>query len=345
MLHSSNAFSVLAARHLFAAVTMLSSMPLFAASPTYRLADSQRLEGNVRWDYLTYEPARHRLFITRGDHVDVFDAATKRVTGMIADTRGVHGVALAPELDQGYTSNGQDNTVTVFTLSTLRTTATIATGERPDAIVYDGASKRVFTANAKSEDLTAIDTGTDKAAGTTAVGGKPEFMAVDGKGKLFVNIESKNQLVVVDTHTLSVLHRFDVAACDEPAGLAIDRASEHLFMTCHNQKMVVVDGNDGKVIAALPIGRGSDAATFDEGAGLASVPMAMAPLTVVGRDGGHYAVKQNVSTMRGARTMALDPESHAIYLVSAQAAPSDPAKPAARPALIDGTFTLLTVLP
>ncbi len=319
-----------------------------AADTAYHLADKIRLEGKVAWDYLSFEPARQRLFITRGDHVDVFDTASKRITGSIADTHGVHGVALAPELDRGFTSNGQDNTVTVFELSTLKILGTIATGERPDAIVYDAASKRVFTANAKSQDLTAIDALAGKVLGTIAVGGKPEFAVVDGKGKLFVNIETRNQLLAVDTAKLSVSSTFDISfACDEPAGLAIDAAVQHLFVTCHNQKMAVVDGNTGKILATPPIGKGSDAAVFDAASGLVFSSNGEGTLTVIGRnDAGGYAVRQTVDTMRGARTMALDPATHTLYLVSAEYGPlAESAKAGSRPPLKEGTFTLLTVAP
>ncbi|MBV8280548.1 MAG: YncE family protein, partial [Candidatus Eremiobacteraeota bacterium] len=170
----------------------------YASEPAYHVAETVKLGGSVRWDYLTYETGRNRLFITRADRVDVFDAASKTINGSIPGTRGVHGVALAPELDLGFASDGADNNVTVFTLSSLKTTATVAAGGNPDAIVYDPATKRVFTGNGKSADLTAIDAAAGKTLTNIPVGGKPEFIAVDGKGRLYVNIESTNQLLVVD---------------------------------------------------------------------------------------------------------------------------------------------------
>jgi DNA-binding beta-propeller fold protein YncE len=330
------------------ALAAATCLPAHAADPAYHIVDTQRLDGNVRWDYLAFDAERHRLYITRGDHVDVFDTTEKKVVGSIPDTHGVHGVAFAPELDQGYTSNGLDNTVTIFALSSLKVLNTVATGERPDAIVYDPASKRVFTANAKSENLSAIDAVTGKLLRSLAVGGKPEFTAVDGKGRLFVNIENKNQLVAVDTRSLTIAARYDLAAaCDEPAGLAIDASTERLFVTCHNQKMAVVDGNTGAILATPAIGSGSDAAVFDSGTGLAFSSNGDGTLNVIARNGpDQYLARQSVQTMRGPRTMALDPVSHRLYLVSAEIVPPpETAKPGTRPTMKEGSFTLLTVAP
>src|SRR5487761_2584350 len=194
------------------------------------------LPGNVKWDYLTYDVGSKRLFITRGDHVDVYDTTLGRVVGSIADTPGVHGVALAPGLNRGFTSNGRSNTVTVFELSSLKVLATLPAGKKPDAIVYDPFTKRVFAANGESGTLTTIDAARSEVLATVNIGGKLEFAAVDGKGRLYVNVESKNALAVVDTVKLSVVARHDLSAtCDEPAGLAIDPATERLFVGCRNQ--------------------------------------------------------------------------------------------------------------
>jgi DNA-binding beta-propeller fold protein YncE len=341
-----------AAKFLLAASLATCTLSLLAAAPAYHAAETLRLSGDVRWDYLSVDAASHHLFLTRGDHVDVFDTITKHVMGVIPDTHGVHGVAAAPELNRGFTSNGMDSTVTVFALDTLKVLATVATGERPDAIVYDPFTKRVFTANAKSQNLTAIDATNEKVVGSVALPGKPETAVVDGAGKLFVNIEDKNQVMAVDTQKLAVSGTFDVAAaCDEPAGLAIDVMARRLFATCHNGKMAVIDADSGKVVATVPIGRSTDAAAFDSGTGLAFSSNGDGTLTVVGKDGsGRYAVAQTVTTMRGARTMALDPATHIVYLVAAEydinPPPADAAaKQPARARLKPGTFTLLIVAP
>lgn len=320
-----------------------------SSTPSFRMLEMVQLPGATRWDYLVYSVEMHRLYLTRGDHVDIFDTVTKRVVGTIANTPGVHGVALAPELNRGFTSNGQDNTVTVFALDTLKTIGTVPTDKRPDAIVYDGFTRRVFTANAVGENLTAIDAMTLKVLGTVKVDGKPEFAAVDGKGRLFVNIETKNQLAVVDTAKLVSLAKYDLSsACDEPAGLSIDVVKMRLFAGCHNQKMVVVDGNTGKILAAVPIGKGSDATVYDSKLDMAVSSNGEGTLTFVGQgvDGG-YTVKQTLKTMPGARTMALDPEAHKIYLVAAEFEPAmstADGKPA-RPKAKADSFTVITIAP
>ena len=338
------AMTPIAARAASPAVSSAAS-----SMPSFRVLETVQLPGATRWDYLVYSVETRRLYLTRGDHVDIFDTATKRVVGTIANTPGVHGVALAPELNRGFTSNGQDNTVTVFALDSLKTIGTVPTDKRPDAIVYDAFTRRVFTANAVGENLTAIDAMTLKVLGTVKVDGKPEFAAVDGKGRLFVNIEPKNQLAVVDTAKLVSLAKYDLSsACDEPAGLSIDVIKMRLFAGCHNQKMVVVDGNTGKILAAVPIGKGSDATVYDSKLDMAVSSNGEGTLTFVGQgaDGG-YTVKQTLKTMPSARTMALDPESHKIYLVAAEFEPPVPAadgKPSRPKAKVD-SFTVITVAP
>jgi hypothetical protein len=316
----------------------------------YHVAAKQHLDGAVRWDYLTMDAANRHLFITRGDTVDVYDVDQERLVGSIPETLGVHGVALAPDLDRGYTSNGRANSVTVFVLSTLKVVGSVPAEQNPDAIVYDPASRRVFAANGRSGSLTPVDAVAGTALPALPLGGKPESMAVDGSGHLFVNLEDKNQLLVVDTRKLAIAQRFDLSAgCDEPAGLAIDTQSQRLFVGCHNLKMAIVDAAGGKIIDTVPIGRGSDATAYDAGAKLAFSSNGDGTLDVVESAGpARYRVRQIVHTMPRARTMALDPLSHKIYLVAAEAeaaAAGAEQKPARRPTLKPGTFTLITVAP
>lgn len=274
----------------------------------------------------------------------------KAVIGHIPDTHGVHGVALAPDLDRGFTSNGRDNSVTIFALSSSKVLGTVMTERNPDAIVFDPASKRVFAANGGANSVTVIDAVGNRALKSIPLDGKPEFASVDGMGRLFINLEDKNALVVIDTATLVVTHRYDLsAACDEPAGLSIDPARQVLFIGCHNQTMAIVDANTGRIVDAVPIGAGSDATAFDAAAQIACSSNGDGTLTVVaaGKD-GHYTAVQNVATMRGARTMALDPDSHAVYLVAAEIdhvdSPTEQT-PRPRPVLKPGSMTLITVLP
>lgn len=333
------------------AVLALSSLVLsnaLAADTGYRLVDRQVLEGPVRWDYLTMDSAHQHLFLTRGDHVDVYDTKSKRVVGAVGNTAGVHGVAIAADLNRGYTSNGGNNTVTVFNLTDFSTVATVPTGAGPDSLIYDPATQRVFVANHKDGSVSVIDANTNKSVGNIVVGGTLETVVVDGKGKLFMAVEDKNTVVTIDTHTLKVLRHDSVAPlCDEPAGLAIDATGQTLYAGCHNQKLVMVDAATGKVLGAAAIGKGNDAVAYDSERKVALASNGDGSLSIV--DGAApFAVRQTVATMPRARTLALDMSSHTIYLVSADTEKineKDAKGADKRPQLKPGTFTLLSVAP
>jgi YVTN family beta-propeller protein len=324
-----------------AALLLACAVPMIhAAEPLYHVTHQEVLPGDVKWDYLTYDAGGKRLFITRGDHVDVFDTVLGRVVATIADTLGVHGVALAPDLDKGFTSNGRGNTVTVFELSSLKVLGTLPTGKKPDAIVYDPFTRRVFAANGDSGSLTVIDAVRNEVLATIFVGGKLEFAAVDGKGRLYVNIEDKNTLAVVDAVRLSVLARHDLSAsCDEPTGLAIDPSTERLFVGCHNQKMAVVSGETGAILATVTIGKACDATAYDSELHLAFSANGEGTLTIISAD--TYTVRQTLATKPTARTMALDEAGHRIYTVAADT--EEPSAAGVRPRLKPGTFTLMTL--
>lgn len=316
-----------------------------AAGSGYQVIARQVLDGPVRWDYLAVDSGRHRVFLTRGDHVDVFNAVSKTVIGSIANTAGVHGVAVAPDRDRGYTSNGGSDSVTVFLLSSLKEVATVKVGAKPDSIVYDPKTARVFAANAKDKSLSVIDAESNKVIHTIALPGGPETAVVDGKGRLYIALEDKNAIAVIDTESMKVLQQYDVSAvCDEPAGLAIDPTSARLFAGCHNGKMAIVDGLTGKVLAAPAIGKGNDATAFDPVRKLAFASNGEGTLTIVDGNAPHH-VLQTLPTMPRARTMALDPVSHAVFLVAAEVSADVPQSGKTRPALNPGTFTLLTIAP
>lgn len=332
-----------------AAMSAPSSAAAQVSQGSYQVVSKQHVDGPTRWDYLALDPQAKRLYVTHVDQVDIFDTVAKSMVGHIPGTHGVHGVALAPSLDRGFTSNGRDSTVTVFALSSSAVLATVPTEKNPDAVVFDPASNRVFAANGGSNSLTAIDAITNHQIRSIALGGRPEFAAVDGKGRLFINLEDKNSLVVLDTKALTITHRYDLsAACDEPAGLSIDAKRQVLFVGCHNRKMAIVDANTGKIIDVVPIGAGSDATAFDDVTEKAFSSNGDGTLTVVAAGkNGHYAVLQDVVTMRGARTMAVDPISHAVYLVAAEVDHVD--SPTAgnsrpRPVLKPDSMTLITVI-
>ena len=325
---------------LIAALPLLWGWPAHAAELNYHVADRQSLPGNARWDYLTFDGASGRLFITRGDHVDVFDAALRRIVGSIDGTAGVHGVALAPAMNKGFTSNGDGKTVTVFELSSLKVLATIPVQNSPDSIAYDPFSKRIFTSNGDAGSLTAIDATTNAVISTVEIGGSLEFMAVDGKGKLYVNLEEKNGVAVIDTDKLAVLARHDISAgCNEPTGLAIDAATDRLFAVCRNQKMLAISGSTGEILATVGIGKGCDAIAFDKTSNKVFASNGEGTLSVVSAD--TYKVEQTARTKPTARTLALDAAGHRIFTVAAD--PEGVPASGARPKMKPGSMVLLTV--
>lgn len=321
-----------------------------AQSTNYHVASKVKLGREGGWDYLIVDTVGHRLFISRGTHTLVVDAKTDSVIGDIGDTPGVHGIAFAYDLGRGYTSNGRDSSITAFDLKTLAPVARIHTsGVNPDAIVYDDFSHRVFAFNGRSGDATAIDAATNTVTGTIPLGGKPEFAVVDGKGTLWVNIEDKSEIAKVDTKTLAVKARFALAPCEEPSGLAMDRATRRLFTVCSNKMMAIVDADGGKVVTTVPTGDGTDAAGFDPATKLAFASNGEGTLTVVHEDTPNTAhMVQSVTTQRGARTMALDPQTHIVYEVTADFGPP-PAptadRPHPRPTMVPDSFTLLVIQP
>ena len=323
-------------------------MALAAAGPGYHVVTTYKLGGEGGWDYLITDADARRTYISRGTHVVVIDADTGKSVGDIADTPGVHGIALAPELGRGFTSNGREGTVSIFDIKTLATSSKVKVGENPDAILYDPATKRIFTFNGRSQDSTAIDAATGKVLGTIKLDGKPEFAATDAKGGIWVNIEDKSELVAIDPNKLEVKAKWPLAPCTEPSGLAIDRKNRRLFAGCDNKMMAVVDADSGKVLATPPIGDGVDATAFDPETGLAFASCGGdGVLTVVKEDSpDKFSVAENVPTQKGARTMALDTKTHKVFVVTAQFGPR-PAptadNPHPRPAILPDSFVVLVV--
>jgi hypothetical protein len=301
---------------------LLPIMLAMAAPTGYHVLGEVKIGGEGGWDYVTVDSAARRLYVSHATHVAVVDVDSGKVVGDIPDTQGVHGIAVAAELNKGFTSNGRSNNVTIFDLKTLKAIGQVATGENPDSIRYDSVSGRVFTFNGRSNNSTAIDAKTGKVAGTIALGGKPEFSVADGKGMVFVNIEDKNEVVAIDAAKLAVAKRYSLSPCDGPSGLAIDTKSRRLFSVCSNRLMAVSDPDSGKVLATPAIGQGSDGAAFDPGTGYAFSSNGDGTLTVVQQAGAKWEVLENIATERGARTIALDDKTHKLYLPTARTAPS-----------------------
>jgi YVTN family beta-propeller protein len=328
-------------------VAALAPVGQAASAPGYKVTNTYKIGGEGGWDYLIADAAARRLYISRATHVIVLDLDSGKTVGDIADTPGVHGIALAPELGRGFVSNGREGTVSIFDLKTLATISKVKVGENPDAILYDPATKRVFTFNGRSQDATALDAAKGTVLGTIKLDGKPEFAATDGKGEIFANIEDKSELVAIDPSKLEVKAKWPLAPCESPTGLSMDRKNRRLFVGCDNKMMAVVNADTGKVVATPATGDGVDATTFDSETGLAFASAGEGVLTVVHEDSpDKFSVAENVPTQKGARTLALDAKTHNVYVVTAKFGPT-PAptadNPHARPSIVPDSFVVLVV--
>lgn len=303
----------------------------------------EHVGGEGRWDLLAAE--RGRVYLSRSDHMDVVDGATGTLIGRLAGTDGIHGVALAPALGRGWTTNGKSNSLTEFDLHSLQRLRDLPlTGQSPDAITYDAFSGHLFAFNARSNNVSVIDPASGKELAVIAFEGNPELPASDGKGRLFVNIEDKAQVVVLDTRALKVTQTWALDGCEGPTGLALDVAHRRLFSACDNGVMVVTDAASGKQVAKLAIGDGPDGAAFDPKTQDAFSPNGQSgTLSVVHEDDpDHFRVVQTVDTAKGARTVALDASTHRLYLPSASFGPKpDDAKQ--RPPMLPDSFALVVV--
>jgi YVTN family beta-propeller protein len=287
-------------------------------APHYAIQQRWNLGAQSHWDYLSLDTARNRLFVTRGDRVDVVDTQTGKAVGQIPATPGVHGVALAQDLKRGFTSNGRANTVTVFDLDTLAPRDEVQVdGVNPDTILYDRSTHKLYTFNGKSANVSVFDAVTMKPLATIAVGGTPEFAVADGTGHVFLNIEDKSEIAVIDAATDKLSARWPLKGCDGPSGLALDAAHARLFSVCGNHIMAVTDAVSGRQVAQVAIGGHPDAAAYDDKSGTVFSSNGDGTLSVVRqRDADHYAPAVSVPTAKGARTMAFDNTSGRVYLVA-----------------------------
>jgi DNA-binding beta-propeller fold protein YncE len=326
-----------------------------AESTGYHVVKKLQLGGEGGWDCLIADSAARRLYVSRQTHVMVLDLDTEKVVGDIPDTLGVHGIALAPELNRGFTSNGQTNTSTIFDLKTLQVLGQVQTGTNPDAILYDPTSKKVFAFNGRSHDATVFDAASGNVLRTIALGGKPEFAVTDLAGKVYVNIEDASEIAEIDTTKLVITNRFSLKPGEEPSGLAIDAKRRVVFAGCHNRVMMALDIKAGKVLGAIPIGEGVDGNAFDPETGFAFSANGRSGTLTVARETAvdKFEVLENVPTQIGARTLALDVKTHNLYLPSAQFGPAPVVVPEAdtvtahghhpRPPIIKDSFVILVV--
>ncbi|HTZ59473.1 MAG TPA: YncE family protein [Acidobacteriaceae bacterium] len=324
---------------LFATTTALAQKP-------YSILTQWKIGGEGGWDYLTSDPAAHRLYVTHGPRVEVLDSDSGKVVGSITGLKGTHGVALDNAGKYGYISDGGANAVVVFDRKSLATVASIPAGTNPDGIVFEPRTKTVWAFNGRSSNVTVIDTAQGKVTATIALSGKPEFPVADGSGTVFANIESKNEIDRFNAETKTITAKWPVDNCDSPSGLAIDTVGRRLFAVCDGGKMAVVDATSGKTLANPPIGEGPDAARYDVRRKLAFSSNGGGTLTIIDAGKSGYPVLQNLTTQRGARTMTLDEVTGHIFLATAlfgeRPAPT-PANPRPRPAIVPGSFTILVV--
>lgn len=294
------------------------------------------------WDYLETGPVNDWLYVSHGTQVNILNKKTGDSVGVIENTTGVHGIAFDVANGKGYTSNGRINTVTVFDMNTNKALAQIATGQNPDAILYEPFSKKIITCNGRSKNLSIIDPSQNKVVDSVDVGGKPETAVTDGNGKLFVNIEDKNEIVVVDTKTYKVLHHWNIAPGKEPTGLSFDNETKRLFAGC-DKLLMVIDATNGKVVDKITIGEGCDGTAFDPATKNIYTSNGEGTFTVIHEDNADkFSVIETVVTKRGARTLTLAKTTHLIYLPTAEFEPMA-AGEKGRPKMRAGSFQVLVV--
>jgi DNA-binding beta-propeller fold protein YncE len=293
----------------------------------YHLTQTIPLGGGVKWDYLHFDAATQRVFISQGDELTVVDAHSGKISGHVTGLRGSHGIAIDPKTGFGYADSSDTKTISIFNLKTLTVVQTMPALEDADGMLYDSVSDQVFVVGGDAAAMLAIDPHTNKVAKTIALGGKPEFLVSDEAGSVYVNISDKNQIVRLDTRTDAITARWRIAPCHRAVGLAIDAKTRRLFSSCANALMMVADADDGKIVAQLPIGKGTDSAAFDPVRARAFSANRDGTLSIIQEHGGNdVTALAAVKTALGARTMAVDPASGRIFLVTASVASAGPPK-------------------
>ncbi len=301
----------------FSLLAISSGTFCLAADANYHFIKEIPVPGKAQWDYLKVDSEAHRLYLSHGTKVEVIDLDKGTIVGAIEDTPGVHGIALAPKLGRVFTSNGQENKASIVDLKTLKTISKVTTGANPDSILYEPTQNEVYTFNGRGKSATVFDPESGKVIATIDLGGKPETAAADGAvGRIYVNIEDKSEVAVIDLKTHKVTNHWPIAPGETASGMAMDLEHHRLFLGCDNKKMVMMDSTTGKVVASVPIGAGVDANAFDPGTQLAFSSNGEDGTTTIAREVSpdKLTVVQELKTVVGARTMALDPQTHRIYL-------------------------------
>lgn len=324
-------------------IALLLSSPVFCQDkPNYALKKTYPIAGPGGWDYIAVN--KNKLYVSHGTQVNILDEKTGDSIGIILNTAGVHGIAFCNELNRGYTSNGRTNNVTVFDLTTTAEIAEIASGKNPDAILYEPFLNKIITCNGGSKDLSVIDPKTNKVIATIALGGKPETAVTNGKGRLYVNIEDKNEIVDINLNTFTVSHHWSIAPAEEPTGLAIDVSTGRLFAGC-DKLLMIIDADKGKIMGKMPIGSGCDGVAFDNKNKIIFTSNGEGTVSAVKEvSANDFQVVQTIASKKGARTIALDQNTHTLFLPTADFEAPDPnATAGKRPKMIPGTFQVLVI--
>ena len=317
-------------------------------SQTYKVFKKINIAGDEGWDYLAVDEINQHLFVSHGNVVNVIDLKSDKIISTILDTKGVHGIAIANDLNKAFITCGKENAVVIVDLKTFQLIEKVAIeGQKPDAVLYDQFSRKVFTYNAKSNDATVLDAATNKVVKTIPLGGKPEFSVTNNKGLIYVNIEDKNEIKTIDATKLEVTTTWSIAPGDEPSGLAIDLETNRLFSVCGNNLMIIVDASNGKIIKTLPIDDGCDGVAFDAKKKLVFSSNGIGTITVVKEDNANsFSVLETVKTQKGARTIALNKTTNQLYLSTADfGTKPEPTNenPKPRASLIPNSFVVLVV--
>jgi YVTN family beta-propeller protein len=302
----------------FACVILLGASS--SSNGSYSVIKKIPIPGQGSWDYLTIDEAARRLYVSHGTQVEVLDVDSGAIVGKIENTLGVHGIAIAADVGRGFVSDGQSSTVTIFDLKTLKTIAEVPAGKKPDAIIYDPATSRVFAFNGGSNSATVIEAKDGKVAGTIDLGGGPEFAAADGNGFVYDNLEDESLVLKINSRTLKVEQRWPTAPCASPSSMAMDRANRRLFLGCRSKVMAVMNADTGQVITTLPIGDHVDATAFDVETRLIFDSNGEGTVTVIREESpDKYSIVETVKTLPRAKTSALDPKTHQLFLSTAEA--------------------------
>jgi DNA-binding beta-propeller fold protein YncE len=315
------------------------------AASQYRLLGTLPIAGDEGWDHPTVDAVARRLYVSHGTHVVVVDIDSGKLVGKIDNTPGVHFTVIDPQLGRGFISNGGAARLTIFDTATLQTLGEVkTTGENPGPTVFDPATRRVFTFNLNSNSATVVDAKDGKVVGAFDLGGKPELAGTDGKGSVFVNLVQESVVLQIDARTMTPGQRWPVAPGVGARTMAIDQRNGRLFVGCANQRMVILDSSNGRVIGSVPIGAGPDDSAYDPDTRLVYVSNGDGTVSIVRQETpDSYSVAETVKTAAGARNMALDPKTKRIFLplFDREPPPSTAQTPNPRGKVIPGTFRVL----